>query len=353
MSESTRKGKRQPSWLTGEEPEATNGSGSNAGADAKTSVAEAPPRIAPGGGRKGPLAEGETGEMPHVQRVLAEEPSVAAPTETVPRVTAPGTGQRQRSQRKTGGNSPAEIFEHLRANPAPAAIALLVLLVLLVALPFLFFRGSEAGGERASAEGNSADRVVGAQRVSEDPFGGGPVRDSGVVFGAMQEDGEEATLDGAGLSWSGTVTRKEGEAGQTVTLEGPTAAQLERGFDLGSSDVETGVYAVAQDGGEVLHVTTQTFVPQEEGDGAETTLGTVYALEEGRLDGYAYYLDRREPGSDTVTRTYVRPDQESYRVSFEAPAAKAKDGDRNGTFVPLLVGWRGFEDRSTNGQEGG
>ena len=350
MSESTksRGKKRQPSWLTVEEPEAATAPGADAGTRARP--AEEAPRSKPGG-RKGPLAEDDTGELSHVQKVLDQEPSTAAPTETVPRVTVPGTGEGQRLRRGTGGTSPAEIFERLRENSAPLAIALLGLVLLALILWFLFFRG----GEERPAEDGSADPVAGARPVPGEPFGGGPVRDSGVVFGAMEESGEEATLDGAGLRWSGTVNEKEDGEGQTVTLEGPTAAQLERGFDLGSSDVETGVYAVAQDGGEVLHVTTQTFVPQEEGSEAEEmTLGTVYSLEEGRLDGYAYYLDQREPGSDTVTRTYVRPGQSSYRVSYDAPAAKAaEDGDRNGAFVPLLVGWRGFEDGKTTQQEGG
>ena len=165
---------------------------------------------------------------------------------------------------------------------------------------------------------------------------------TGVLFGALQESDGEARLDGAGLSWSGTVTKKEGEAGETVTLEGPTAAQLERGFDLGSSSVETGVYAVAQEGGEVLHVTTHTFLSEEGGaEAQELTLGTVYSLEEGELSGYAYYLDERQDGSNTVTRTYVRPGAESYSVSYEAEP---------GAFVPLLVGWRGFGDGGQGGR---
>jgi len=146
-----------------------------------------------------------------------------------------------------------------------------------------------------------------------------------------------------------------GDLGQTVTLEGPTAAQLERGFDLANWDVEPGVYAVAQeDTGEVLHVTTQTLVPQEQDAAAhEITLGTIYAFEGGEFSGYAYYLDRREEESDRVTRTYVRPGRESYRVSYEAPAtATSPGGDRNGAFVPLLVGWRGFEDARITRKEG-
>lgn len=350
MSERTKSKKQQPSWLTGEESEAATAP--RASAETRAPVAEEAPRSKPGGG-KGPLAEDDTGEMPHSKKVLADKPSAAAPTETIPRVAVSGAGEGPGAARNTVGNSPAEIAGRLRENPAPLAIAVLVLLVVSLLLWGLFFRGGNE--ERPSAVGRSADGVIGAQDPPEDPFGGGPARDSGVAFGAMQESGEEATLDGAGLSWSGAVSEKEGEEGQTVTLEGPTAAQLERGFDLGSSDVETGVYAVAQDGGEVLHVTTHTFVPQEESSEAdEMTLGTVYSLEEGDLDGYAYYLDRREPGSDRVARTYVRPGQSSYRVSFEVPLTKAaEDGDRNGTFVPLLVGWRGFENGSTNQQEGG
>jgi limonene-1,2-epoxide hydrolase len=335
MPESTtpRTKKKRPSWLSGEEAHAAG------------------PARRPAGGRGGPLAEDGTGEMPNVERDRAgerhgERPA-AAQTETIPRVSVSGAGERPGEEERVARPSPAALVERLRANPAPASMVALVSLVLVALFWFLFLDGGgEAGGEQSAAGGGSPDRMIGAQRSPEDPFGGGPVRDSGVVFGALQEDGGEATLDGAGLNWSGTVTEKEGQAGQTVTLEGPTAAQLERGFDLGPSGVETGVYAVAQDGGQVLHVTTHTFVPEEEGRQAEEmTLGTVYALEDGELGGYAYYLDRREPGSNRVTRTYVSPGESSYRVSYEAPPA-AKGG--TGTFVPLLVGWRGFDDGTTN-----
>lgn len=337
MPESTTpRTKKRPSWLSGEEAHAAG------------------PARQPAGSRGGPLAEDDTGEMPNVERARAgerhDERPAAAPTETIPRVSVPDAGERPEEEQRTARPSAAEFVERLRASPAPAAIVVLVTLVLVAIFWFLFLDGGGEAGEQSAAGGGSPDRVIGAQRSPGNPFGGGPVRDSGVVFGALQEEGDEATLDGAGLNWSGTFTEKEGEAGQTVTLEGPTAAQLERGFDLGPSGVETGVYAVAQDGGQVLHVTTHTFVPKEEGrEAEEMTLGTVYALEEGELGGYAYYLDRREPGSNRVTRTYVRPGESSYRVSYEAPPV-AEGG--TGTFVPLLVGWRGFDDGTAN-EEGG
>ncbi len=335
MPESTtpRTKKNRPSWLSGEEAYAAG------------------PARRPAGSRGGPLAEDDTGEMPNVEKARADERHgerpAAAQTETIPRVSVPEAEERPGAKHRAARTSPAELVEFLRDNPAPAAMVVFVSLLLVALFWFLFLGdGGETGGEQPAAGGGVPDRMIGAERPPEDPFGAGPVRDSGVVFGALQEDGDEATLDGAGLNWSGTVTEKEGEAGQTVTLEGPTAAQLERGFDLGPSGVETGVYAVAQDGGQVLHVTTHTFVPKEEGrEAEEMTLGTVYALEEGELDGYAYYLDRREPGSNSVTRTYVRPGESSYRVSYEAPPA-AEGG--KGTFVPLLVGWRGFDDETAN-----
>lgn len=308
MSERT---KKRPSWLNGED-----------------SPIEEPRSRAPG--RKGPLAEDDTGELRAGPGASAAGPRAAgASDETVTRVSVPGAN--------TSGTTPRDAMGRVHDNPGPAAMVLIAILMLALASYFLFFRGDEE--QSGSAEGG------GAQQLAGDPFAGGQVRDTGVLFGALQEEGGEAKLDGAGLDWSGTVAEKEGGAGETVTLEGPTAAQLERGFDLGSSSVETGVYAVAQDSGEILHVTTHTFLPGEEGDEAqEVTLGTVYSLGEGELDGYAYYLDQRENGSNEVTRTYVRPGAEGYSVSYEA---------RPGTFVPLLIGWRGFGDEAGGAGGGG
>jgi len=290
--------KRRPSWLSGGEP--------------STDV----PNSRPPAGTKDPSTN--SGNRPR-----HGTPTGGHLEDTVARVSLPGGS-------KVGAARGGGMGTRLRANPGPVlAVALLVLMA--PALAFVFF----PHGEDPVDEGLEPARRGGA--AAADPFAPGSVRDTGVLFGALREEGGEAELDGAGLSWSGTVA--EGEAGETVTLEGPTAAQLERGFDLGPSSVETGVYAVAQDGGEVLHVATHGFLPEDEA--REMTLGTVYALRNGELDGYAYYLDRRERGSDRVTRTYVRPGAASYSVSFEAPAR---------TPVPLLVGWRGFGGAGEGGE---
>ena len=328
MPESTKptQKKKRPAWLSGEQPAQTQR-----------------PASRPAQGRKGPLADHDTSEIP-TGAVPPDPPaSTQVPSQEIPRLSAPGVGERTSSRSASPRRG---IMEHLLANPVPL---LLVLIVVAVLLWFLVLRDGAGTGE-------AGEKQAGQPAPSaEDPFGGGPVRDSGVVFEALEEDGEDAELSGAGLDWEGSVVEKEGGSGETVTLEGATAAQIERGFDLGASDIETGVYAVARENGQVLHVTTQTFVPQEEeNEAGELTLATVYALDNGALSGFAYYLEQRQEGSDTVTRTYVRPGQSSYRVSYEAePGARAgEDDDRNGTFVPLLVGWRGFEDESTSEQGG-
>ncbi|SMC07616.1 hypothetical protein SAMN00767673_2501 [Rubrobacter radiotolerans DSM 5868] len=225
---------------------------------------------------------------------------------------------------KTRTASEHNLFETLRNNPAPLVLVALALIVL-GALWFVVF------GESTSDQAPVREKAGANSENVVDPFSSGAVRDSGVTFDALEVKDGEATLKGAGLEWSGIVSEKEG-GGETVTLEGPTAAQLERGFDLGQSSIETGVYAIAQRSGEVLHVSTHSL---ETAEGAEdTTLGTVYALDNGELSGYAYYLDERDGSSERTVRTYVIPGKESYRVSFEAEP---------GTFVPLLVGWRGFD----------
>ncbi len=240
------------------------------------------------------------------------------------------------AKRGSSGAPSQGLLESVRANPGPLAIALLALLMVALFAWFFILRD----GSPSTLGNASNEEAIGSQRAQDDPFGDGSIRDSGVVFGPLRTEDGDATLSGAGLEWSGTVTEKDG--GETVTLEGPTAAQLERGFDLGASSVETGVYAVAQQSGEVLHVTTHTFLPEEEETEAEElTLGTVHALADGEPSGYAYYLDERREGSNRVTRTYVRPGQESYRVSYEAEP---------GTFVPLLIGWQGFGEQDATGQ---
>jgi hypothetical protein len=352
--------KKKPAWLTGE-PEETRVAGQQIPRTGNRT-----------GGRKGPLAEDDTGELlaaGSAKTAVAEEDATAnaeAQTNTIPRVGMPGAGSGASVEANAGrpngtpngGNSAREIFERLRENPMPLLGSGLALAVIIGVLVIVFGGG---GGDPKTAERGPSEGAQDARQGAADPFAGGPVSDSGVAFEPLRESGGAAALTGAGLEWSGSVTEKgdgrgqgRGESqGQTLTLDGPTAAQLERGFDIGDWDVEPGVYAVAnEESGEVLHVTTQTLVPQEETRASEErTLGTVYAFEEGEFTGFAYYLDTREPHSDRITRTYFGPSIRPYRVAYRAPDPEAEGGDRNGAFVPLLVGWRGFQNTQTTGEE--
>ena len=342
--------KRQPSWLTGEESDAPASSGGRATAEATAEVpTEAPTGDKAGGGRRRAPLSDDTDEMPTARKVLSEEHSGNGPeggmdrvTAIVDRIAAPPGEDRARPEQRTEGNSPAEILQRLRANPAPAMLALLILAVLTVLIWFMFLRGGEEA--KTPEAGNSDGRQVAPMAAKPSSSVGG-VDDTGVIFGSLDENGDKASLQGAGLQWDGSVSKKEDGAGETITLEGPTAAQIERGFKVKDSEVESGVYALAQDDGSVLHVDTHTYkLAPENATGMpvedQMTLGTIFDLEDGSLHQAGFYVDRYESGSQTVLRKYFPgPDfseQDSYEVSFNAP---------KGTPVPLLVGYR------ANGQE--
>jgi len=177
------------------------------------------------------------------------------------------------------------------------------------------------GGTEESSQGTPPGQSA---RYSDAASSG--IEDTGVVFGGLKTEDGVAILEGAGLRWEGEV--EAGESGETITLEGATAAQIRRGFEMPHSSIQSGVFAVAQEGGEVLHVTFHTF----DAAGTEVTQGSIFAVEDDRLDFTGYYRDERERGGEKVVRTYMPPGGENYRVSFEAP---------EGTPVPLLVGFRG------------
>lgn len=321
----TRQSKKKPAWLTGEE------------------AAPPEPPISHKRQSHGPLAEDETSELvAAATRDEARQGSPEASTATIPRVTpapAEQTGTESGAGANSGGNSPAELLQKLRANPAPAFLALLVLLVLAGFFWFVFLRG---GGEADKASGSGGpEKAPLAAHTS--PAAGG-VDDTGIVFNRLDDDGKTAALQGAGLQWEGSVTKKDNGAGESITLEGPTAAQIERGFEVDNSDIDSGVYALAQDDGSVLHVDTHTYqlVDRQRDKEAdeqierEITLGTIFDLQNGDLNQLGFYIDRPDPDSPKTTRTYYPgPDldpKDFYKVSFNAP---------KGTPVPLLVGYHG------------
>ena len=238
------------------------------------------------------------------------------------RATASDAAQSQREEPRTSGppeglgSLTGRLPEQTRWRLLAAGLAALALLIVLYGARVLpFFGGTEEFGQGVPP-GEAA-------RYSDAPSG---IEDTGVVFGGLKTEGGVASLEGASLKWEGEV--ETGEAGETITLEGPTAVQIRRGFEMPRSSIQSGVFAVAQESGAVLHVTFHTF----DAAGTEVTQGSIFAVEDDRLDFAGYYRDERERGDERVVRTYMPPGGENYRVSFEAP---------EDTPVPLLVGFRG------------
>ncbi|MGB3634849.1 MAG: hypothetical protein WA982_12465 [Rubrobacteraceae bacterium] len=349
----TRPHKKKPKWLTGEEGDAPE---------------QVEPQRGLSGSRKEPLADDDTSEIPATDNPAAEEEAserlVSSPrsddtaTATIPRFTptqasaAPG-GVGAGSPSRSGGNSPTELVQRLRSNPGPALIALLVLVVLFAVFWFVFLRGGGEAAQNPTNEGSGGEEAPLAAQPS--PEAGG-VDNTGIIFSGLDESGDTATLQGAGLDWEGSITEKEGDAGETITLKGPTAAQVERGFEVDNTDIDSGVYAVGQDDGSVLHVATHTYqlVDQQQDTEAdeqierEITYGTIFELEGGDLRQSGFYVDRHpEQGSAKTLRTYYKaPDfdpKDSYEVTFNA---------RKGTPVPLLVGYRDGEQENQQGNGG-
>jgi hypothetical protein len=267
----------------------------------------------PGGAERGDAAT----------RVLDRPASDTAGSESSKAVASEATQPPHERSRSLGhigglGSLTGRLPEQARRRLLAAGLAALALLVVLYGIRMLPFFG-EAEGE--SGQDAPPGRAV---PYSDAPSSG--IEDTGVVFGGLKTEDGAASLEGAGLKWEGKV--EASEAGETITLEGPTAVQIRRGFEMPRSSIQSGVFAVAQESGAVLHVTFHTF----DAAGTEVTQGSIFAVEDDRLDFSGYYRDERERGGEKVVRAYMSPGGENYRVSFKAP---------QGTPVPLLVGFRG------------
>ncbi len=306
-------GKSRPAWLTGGVP----GGG-------RTEAAEQTPREK--AGRRGPLAE-ETSRA--TETGMGTTVGAGGGGGELPRQYLGGLGyEGHKTPAGDGGNAGAGsgavspkldgIGELIREKWRFVALGLLGVLIAIYGLLTIF-----GGGEQAAQAPESGGPSPARQEAQ------GEAIDSGIAFSELDKSGDgEATLEAGDLSWEGEAVA--GEEGETITLQGPTAAQFERGFQLAHSEVESGTYAVAQEEGPVIHVETHTFRVGE----TELTQGSIFAIEDDALVDDGFYLDERESGSGRVVRTYFDPqgDYPPYQVAFEAPER---------TPVPLLVGWRG------------
>lgn len=204
--------------------------------------------------------------------------------------------------------------------------ALAVLVVLFVIAGRVFGGGDPpAAPESSKQQASSVEKSQGTQKEAS---GAGEAEDTGIAVepGTQSEDGT-VNLTAGDLAWKGKV--EETDEGEALTLEGPTAAQFKRGFELPNGSVTSGVFAVAQSDKPVVHA---TFHRAEQGE-EEVTAGTYYAMDENLVLSQGTYVDDRD--GDTVTRTYTEQPGETeesvYRVTFTAP----KDAP-----IPLLPGWK-------------
>lgn len=394
-----RKTKKRPAWLEGEESGGSNG-GANDGArkNAETNAKAGSPavgdRIVRTGG-KGPLADevleqesntngagedtwggpeqaasasrkqkarpgSDPGNKPepatsdggHIGRRYLDSVGYEGDRPPEEASAAYGTAQDSASEALENGSgkgaglvgAATQLLDWIRHNKG---LALMVLIG--VVLAFSAFRMITGGGEESAGTAQTGSADAGANQAAApeeaeqlgSPGASGEVQESGISFSELTEgDDGSITLESADLSWEGEITEGEGE-GETLTLEGPTAAQFERGFDIPGAAISNGTFAVAQEDGPTLHVSVH---PVQTDDGREITQGSLYAVEDEELVANGFYLDERQGDSDEVVRTYIPPDGENYQVSYEAPP---------GTPVPLLIGWRGAESESGEDSEQG
>lgn len=341
MTEKTRK---NPTWLVPadeqEDPRSKRGSGPLREDDPGAGQRDAQPGASGQPGRE-PTATSDSPrtlsdqDTTQLSTTPADKSDANKPSAFVQRVLskpstfAPGAA----GETKTGGGEGSfgkAVGDGLsRALPTPRSRLFALMGALLVVGMVIVLYGLGVGSSDAPPKSKAAAPSANASLASPQAPADSKVVDTGITFGGLNttKDGK-ASLSGAGLNWEGSVSK--GDAGETITLKGPTAVQVRRGFEMPRSSIQSGVFAVAQQGGDVLHVVFNTF---EAGD-TEITQGSIFAVKDDKLVFSGYYRDQRKTASDTVIRTYMPPGGQNYRRSFKAP---------EGAPIPLLVGFKGVD----------
>jgi hypothetical protein len=304
----------RPSWLTGNTATAIDPA-----TEQRTRVSR---------GRTGPLAEEVTTqqEVEEVRRALREDAKrKAAPL--------PDDPDAHEDEDEKG------LLATLRERWYLLVGAATIFLLLVVGLPKLFSAGPEAP---AQPEPKGGEPVAKQQAPPE-------TEDTGVIFRAEPPDDEgNIKLLAGEKEWEGRLEPAEG-GGEILTLQGPTAAQFKRGFELEGGAVTTGVFAVARPDGPVVHATFQRAATGSE----EWSTGTYYVISGDEVVLEGSYTDvRPDPGSDGIVRTYEERTpgepgtEKTFSVGFEAP---------EGIPIPELVGWappEGLPAVDPGGEEG-
>lgn len=236
----------------------------------------------------------------------------------------------------------------------PIAVPLVLVCIGIFVFATIFTNG-QTNEEIASSEGGSGE---GKGKPSQDAGNGTgqvPLYESGLVFDYTQKDGK-ATLKAGDLTWEGEVTEGgEDSPKEAVTLAGPTAAKINRGYEMdGGSDepgqVETMTYAVEAEDAPDIHATYQRFSGHTSKGPVEAPNGSYsVTADSGDLIAEGNYSDRRTGGGaagedgNEVIRTYTENvpgegEPQQFRARYEAP---------EGAPVPALVGWQEPEARNS------
>lgn len=190
---------------------------------------------------------------------------------------------------------------------------------------------SEPSGESANpdAAGSGAEGAAGSQAEGSSvalPAAQIPLHDSGITFDPPVNEDDTYLLAAGDVSWGGEITT--GEDGETLTLEGPTAAQIKRSLTFKDGSISTGVFGRTAPDKPMQHATSHRLMLT----GQEKTSGTFFEVDGTKLVSMGAYFDYRD--GDQVTRTYVEMDPESpdggvkdvYATTFDSPLAKGKNG---------------------------
>lgn len=227
-----------------------------------------------------------------------------------------------------------------------AALVILAMMILFSFNPISVFTGAPDAAtepDPQASEQQAANGPVGSDAEGSSvalPASQIPLHDSGITFEPPVKKDDMYLLAAGDVSWGGEITTDD--TGETLTLEGPTAAQVKRSLTFKEGSISTGVFGRTAPDKPMQHATSHRLLLT----GQEKTAGTFYEVDGTELKSMGAYFDYRD--GDEITRTYVEmnPDdpqsgvKDVYATTFDSPLAKDKEGNPTtdeGPPIPTLV----------------
>jgi len=229
-------------------------------------------------------------------------------------------------------------YQKLAVAGAVGVLLLTALFILLGFNPAAALFGGGGGAESGAAqevEGGAAAAAQQAPQAPSIPAEVLPVEEKDIRFEAPVERDGVYYLGAGEQSWKGKL--ETGEDGETLKLEGPTAAQFKGGLSLDGGRITNGIWGRAVPDGPTQHATAHRALMGTK----DMTLGTYFVVQDGAVTGAGFYVD--EPaapdaeGVSKVTRTYVALDPNNPAPGVDGAYAVRYDA-ASGAPVPSLVG---------------